>query len=168
MKNKESRLKGYSKNFCCCVANSCAISRALAVNIVNIYLFKVFFFFVFFPHAIFSRAKILFLTLEKNSTMIYGTRAETMVVGWILPFHLCWAVLLTVLLLQGGNCFCFGDLMHLSSKTENHWNNIRGAANKEYHTIGSILVSLSISSICIFHSPWLFTLYPSRPSHNPL
>lgn len=44
MKNKESRLKGYSKNFCCCVANSCAISRALAVNIVNIYLFKVFFF----------------------------------------------------------------------------------------------------------------------------
>lgn len=76
MKNKESRLKGYSKNFCCCVANSCAISRALAVNIVNIYLFK-----VFFPHAIFSRAKILFLTLEKNSTMIYGTQAETMVVG---------------------------------------------------------------------------------------
>lgn len=77
MKNKESRLKGYSKNFCCCVANSCAISRALAVNIVNIYLFKVF----FFPHAIFSRAKILCLTEEKNSTMTYGTQAETMVVG---------------------------------------------------------------------------------------
>lgn len=148
MKNKESRLKGYSKNFCCCVANSCAISRALAVNIVNIYLFKVF--WGFFSHAIFSRAKILFLTEEKNSTMTYGTQAETMVVGWILPFHLCWAVLLTVLLLQGGNCFCFGDLMYLSSKTENHWNNIRGATNKEYHTIGSILVSLSISFRLIF------------------
>lgn len=79
MKNKESRLKGYSKNFCCSVANLCAICRALAVNIVNIYLFK--FVFVFFSHAIFSRAKILFLTEEKNSTMTYGTQAETMVVG---------------------------------------------------------------------------------------
>lgn len=78
MKNKESRLKGYSKNFCCCVANLCAICRALVVNIVNIYLFK---FFFFFSHAIFSRAKILFLTEEKNSTMTCGTRAETMVVG---------------------------------------------------------------------------------------
>lgn len=56
MKNKESRLKGYSKNFCCCVANSCAISRALAVNIVNIYLFKVGFFLVFF-HMQFSQGQ---------------------------------------------------------------------------------------------------------------
>lgn len=56
MKNKESRLKGYSKNFCCCVANSCAISRALAVNIVNIYLFKVGF-FCFFFHMQFSQGQ---------------------------------------------------------------------------------------------------------------
>lgn len=47
MKNKESRLKGYSKNFCCSVANLCAICRALAVNIVNIYLFKFVFGFFF-------------------------------------------------------------------------------------------------------------------------
>lgn len=106
--------------------------------------------------------------------MIYGTRAETMVVGWILPFHLCWAVLLTVLLLQGGNCFCFGDLMHLSSKTENHWNNIRGAANKEYHTIGSILVSLSISfrfiffifCCCVLLSTFIF--FPQSPVLIPV
>lgn len=52
MKNKESRLKGYSKKFF--VANSRAISRALAVNIVNIYLFK--FFLVFF-HMQFSQGQ---------------------------------------------------------------------------------------------------------------
>lgn len=61
MKNKEIRLKGYSKNFCCCVANSCAISTALAVNIVNIvniYLFRVFLFlFLFFLHVQFSQGQ---------------------------------------------------------------------------------------------------------------
>lgn len=107
--------------------------------------------------------------------MTYGTQAETMVVGWILPFHLCWAVLLTVLLLQEGNCFCFGDLMYLSSKTENHWNNIRGAANKEYHTHNRQHLSFTLHffSTYFFHILLLctaihFYFFPQSPVLFPV
>ena len=67
------------------------------VKIVNLFLFV----HSSYLHS-FSRAKLFFLTSEKNLTMKWtdGNQSETMAAEWIVSFQLCWAPLLV--------CGCVG------------------------------------------------------------